>query len=57
MKGLSASEARAKLKALNLNIDIDGSGTVISQSPSYDTQIEEGSIIKVILKKPTDNTY
>ena len=57
LKGLSASEARAKLKALNLNIDIDGSGTVISQSPSYDTQIEEGSIIKVILKKPTDNTY
>jgi len=57
LKGLSASGARAKLKALNLNIDIDGSGTVISQSPSYDTQIEEGSIIKVILKKPTDNTY
>lgn len=57
LKGLSASEARAKLKSLNLNIDIDGSGSVISQSPSYDTQIEEGSIIKVILKKPTDNTY
>ena len=57
LKGLSASGARAKLKALNLNIDIAGSGTVISQSPSYDTQIEEGSIIKVILKKPTDNTY
>ena len=57
VKGLSASEARAKLKALNLNIDISGSGTVISQSPSYDTEIEEGSIIKVILKQPTDNTY
>lgn len=57
LKGLSSSEATAKLKALNLNISIDGSGKVISQSPSYDTQIEEGSIIKVILKKPTDNTY
>ena len=57
LKGLSASEATSKLKALNLNINIDGSGKIISQSPSYDTQIEEGSIIKVILKKPTDNTY
>lgn len=57
LKGISASEAKSKLKALNLNINISGSGTIISQSPSYDTQIEEGSIIKVILKKPTDNTY
>lgn len=51
LKGLSASEATSKLRASNLNISIEGSGKVISQSPSYNTQIEEGSIIKVILKE------
>lgn len=51
LKGLSASEATNKLRDANLNISIEGSGKVISQSPSYDTEIEEGSIIKVILKE------
>lgn len=51
LKGLSITEATNKLREANLNISIEGSGKVISQSPSYDTKIEEGSIIKVILQE------
>ena len=57
LKGLSAAEAKNKLREANLNINIEGSGRVISQSPSYDTEIEEGSIIKVILKEYTSDVH
>ena len=57
LKGLTAKEAKAKLREANLNISIEGSGKVISQSPSYDTEIEEGSIIKVILKEQITDVH
>ena len=57
LKGLTATEARNKLKEANLNINLEGTGRVISQSPSYDTEIEEGSIIKVILKEYTSDVH
>ena len=57
LKGLTAKEAKAKLRETNLNISIEGSGKVISQSPSYDTEIEEGSIIKVILKQQITDVH
>ena len=57
LKGLTAKEAKAKLREANLNISIEGSGKVISQSPSYDTEIEEGSIIKVILKQQITDVH
>ena len=51
LKGLSLEDATTKLRDAGLNISTEGSGVVISQSPSYNTQIEEGSIIKIIMKK------
>ena len=57
LKGLSAADAKTKLRDANLNVSIEGTGVVISQTPSYDTQAEEGSIVEIILKKPTTNTY
>lgn len=57
LKGLSVSEATSKLRESNLNISIEGSGKVISQSPSYNTEIEEGSIIKVILKQQINDVH
>ena len=57
LKGLSATEATNKLRSSNLNISIEGTGKVISQSPSYNTQAEEGSIIKVILKEHISDVH
>lgn len=51
LKGLTASQATNSLRSKNLNISIDGSGKVISQSPSYDNNVEEGTIINVILRE------
>ena len=42
---------RAIRHAKNLNIDIEGSGTVISQDPPKDSQVQEGSIVRVTLKQ------
>ena len=50
LKGLSASQATNALKSQNLNIRIDGTGTVITQDYSKDSQVEEGTVITVTLK-------
>ena len=52
IKGMTAREATAKLKEHNLNINIDGStGIVVSQDPTYDTEITEGSVVHVVIKE------
>ena len=52
IKGMTAREATAKLKEHNLNINIDGStGIVVSQEPTYDTEITEGSVVHVVIKE------
>lgn len=38
-----------ELKEKNLNIIYEGKGSVISQTPSYTTSVEEGTVIKVVL--------
>ena len=48
---MNASQATTILRDKNLNIDIEGSGTVISQDPPKDSQVQEGSIIRVTLKQ------
>ena len=51
LKGLTAEQAKSSLNSRNLNIQINGTGKVIAQSPTYDTEISVGSVITVTLKK------
>lgn len=52
IKGMTAKEATNALKAQNLNINIDGTvGVVITQDPIFDTEVEAGSVIDVVIKK------
>lgn len=51
LNGMSAAQAANSLKSKNLNIHTEGSGVVVSQEPAKNTSVEEGSVIKVILKK------
>ena len=51
LKNMNASQATTILRDKNLNIDIEGSGTVISQDPAKDSQVQEGSIVRVTLKQ------
>ena len=48
---MNASQATTILRDKNLNIDIEGSGTVVSQDPVKDSQVQEGSIVRVTLKQ------
>lgn len=47
----SSAQAISDLRSLNLNVSIDGSGTVVSQDPPANSQVEEGSIVKITLKE------
>ena len=52
IKGMTQEQARNALKAQNLNIQVDGDvGVVISQDPIFETEVEEGTIINVVIKK------
>lgn len=52
IKGMSSEEAKKTLKANNLNIQIDGTtGYVVSQEPTYETEVEEGTVINVVIKE------
>lgn len=48
-KGKTLSQARNMAKSNNLNITYEGSGTVISQSITVDTSVEEGTVIELKL--------
>ena len=52
VKEMSAEQATEALRAKNLNIKIDGTkGIVSSQDPTYETEVEEGTIINVVVKE------
>ncbi len=52
IKGLSVEEATKALRDLDLNIKITGtSGNVVSQDPYYGNQVEEGTVINVVIKE------
>lgn len=57
LKGMSAAAATNALKSKNLNISIEGSGTVISQDYSKDSKVEEGTVIKVVLKQTLTDAH
>ena len=49
---MTAEQAMNSLKSKNLNIQIDGtSGTIVSQDPTYETEVEEGTVIHVVIKE------
>lgn len=57
LSGMSVSEATNTLRNKNLNILIEGSGTVISQDPTKDSLVEEGTVVKVTLKQSSSDNH
>ncbi len=53
IKEMTVVQARNELRARNLNLKIeDGkSGIVVSQDPSFETEVEEGTVINVVIKE------
>ncbi len=52
IKEMTVEQARNELKQRNLNIKIDGNkGIVVSQNPTFETEVEEGTIINVVIKE------
>ena len=49
---MTAEEATKKLKEHKLNINVDGTkGIVVSQDPTFDTEVTEGSVVNVVIKE------
>ena len=57
LKGMNLSQATSTLKAKNLNISAEGSGIVISQDYMKDEQVQEGTIIRVVLKQTLTDAH
>lgn len=52
VKGMTVAEATRVLKERNLNISVDGTkGIVVSQVPTYDVEVNEGSVVNVVIKE------
>lgn len=51
LKGMGAARAANSLKSKNLNITVEGKGTVETQEPAAGSSVEQGTIVKVILKE------
>ena len=54
---MSVAQAINALKSKNLNISIEGTGKIISQTPSFETSVEEGTVIHVILKHESEDLH
>ena len=51
VKDMTAEQAINSLKSKNLNVQIDGTtGTVVSQEPTYETEVEEGTVVNIVIK-------
>ncbi len=51
VKDMTAEQAINSLKSKNLNVQIDGtSGIVVSQEPTYETEVEEGTVVNIVIK-------
>ena len=49
---MTVAEATRVLKEKNLNISVDGTeGIVVSQDPTYDVEVNEGSVVNVVIKE------
>lgn len=57
LKGKTLPEAINMLRAINLNYTYEGSGKVMNQSILAEEAVEEGTVIKLTLKKELTETY
>lgn len=52
IKSMNAAQATNALRSKNLNIKIDGTkGIVVSQDPTFETEVEEGTVVNVVIKE------
>ena len=52
IKGMTAEQATNILKSKNLNVSIDGTkGIVVTQEPTFETEVEEGTVINIVVKE------
>lgn len=52
VKDMTVAEAINSLKSKNLNVNIDGSkGVVVSQEPTYETEVDEGTVVNIVVKE------
>ena len=52
VKDMTVAEAINSLKSKNLNVNVDGtSGVVVSQEPTYGTEVDEGSVVNIVVKE------
>lgn len=52
VKDMTVAEAINSLKSKNLNVNVDGTkGVVVSQEPTYGTEVEEGTVINIVVKE------
>jgi len=57
LKGKTLKEAANMLRAVNLNYTYEGSGKVLTQSVLADEPVEEGTVVKLTLKKEITDAY
>lgn len=57
LKGMTVAQATNALKSKKLNINIEGTGKVITQTPSYDISVEEGTIVNVTLQEELKDAH
>ena len=49
---MTAEQATNILKSKNLNVSIDGTkGIVVTQEPTFETEVEEGTVINIVVKE------
>ena len=53
----TSAQAISALHNLNLNVSIDGSGNVVSQDPPANSKVEEGTVVKITLKKGSNSAH
>ncbi len=52
IKGMTAEQATNVLRSKNLNVSIDGTkGIVVTQEPTFETEVEEGTVIHIVVKE------
>ena len=52
IKDMTAAQAKNALKSKNLNINVEGTnGIVVSQDPTYETEVDEGTVVNVVIQE------